>query len=54
MAEIVWALVHEADGPRGRVYGIAFPDFPGVASGGRTVDEAIARGRQFGHSISLT
>ena len=46
MAEIVWALVHEAEGPKGRVYGISFPDFPGVASGGRTVDEAIARGRE--------
>jgi predicted RNase H-like HicB family nuclease len=46
MAEIVWALVHEADGPKGRVFGISFPDFPGVASGGRTVDEAIQRGRE--------
>lgn len=46
MAEIVWALVHEDEGPKGRVYGISFPDFPGVASGGRTVDEAIARGRE--------
>jgi predicted RNase H-like HicB family nuclease len=46
MAEIVWALVHEDEGPRGRVYGISFPDFPGIASGGRTVDEAIARGRE--------
>ena len=46
MAEIVWGLVHEADGPKGRVYGISFPDFPGVASGGRTVDEAIVRGRE--------
>ena len=46
MAEIVWGLVHEADGPKGWVYGISFPDFPGVASGGRTLDEAIARGRE--------
>jgi len=46
MAQIVWGLVHEDDGPKGRVYGISFPDFPGVASGGRTVDEAIARGRE--------
>ena len=46
MAQIVWALVHEDEGPKGRVYGISFPDFPGVASGGRTVDEAIARGRE--------
>ncbi len=46
MAQIVWALVHEAESPKGRVYGISFPDFPGVASGGRTIDEAIARGRE--------
>jgi len=46
MAEIVWGLVHEADGPKGQVFGISFPDFPGVASGGRTVDEAIQRGRE--------
>lgn len=46
MADIVWALVHEAEGPKGRVYGISFPDFPGVASGGKTVDEAVARGRE--------
>ena len=46
MVQIVWGLVHEDDGPKGRVYGISFPDFPGVASGGRTVDEAIARGRE--------
>jgi predicted RNase H-like HicB family nuclease len=46
MAQIVWALVHEDEGPKGRVYGISFPDFPGAVSGGRTVDEAIARGRE--------
>jgi len=46
MAQIVWALVHEEDGPKGRVYGISFPDFPGVVSGGGSVDEAIARGRE--------
>jgi len=46
MTDIVWALIHEADGPKGRVYGVSFPDFPGVASGGRSVDEAIARGRE--------
>lgn len=46
MAQIVWALVHEDEGPKGRVYGISFPDFAGVVSGGRTVDEAIARGRE--------
>lgn len=43
---MAWAFVHEADGPKGRVYGISFPDFPGVVSGGRTVDEAVARGRE--------
>jgi predicted RNase H-like HicB family nuclease len=46
MSGIVWALVHEDEGPKGRVYGISFPDFPGAVSGGRTVDEAIARGRE--------
>ncbi|MGH6872947.1 MAG: type II toxin-antitoxin system HicB family antitoxin [Rhizomicrobium sp.] len=46
MAQIVWALVHEDEGPKGRVYGISFPDFPGAISGGRTIDEAIARGRE--------
>jgi predicted RNase H-like HicB family nuclease len=46
MGQIVWALIHEDDGPKGRVYGISFPDFPGVASGGHSVDEAIARGRE--------
>ncbi len=46
VSKMVWALVREAGGPRGRVYGVSFLDFPGVASGGRTVDEAIARGRE--------
>jgi predicted RNase H-like HicB family nuclease len=46
MTDSVWALVHEAKGPKGRVYGVSFPDFPGVASGGHTVDDAIARGRE--------
>jgi predicted RNase H-like HicB family nuclease len=46
MAQIVWALVHVDEGPKGRVYGISIPDFPGAVSGGRTVDEAIARGRE--------
>ena len=46
MVHSVWALVHEEDGPKGRVYGLSFPDFPGVASGGRTMDEAILRGRE--------
>ena len=45
MTGTVWASVHEDIGPKGRVYGISFPDFPGVVSGGRTLDEAIARGR---------
>lgn len=46
MTGIVWGLVHEDEGPKGRVYGISFPDFPGAVSGGRTVDEAMARGRE--------
>jgi predicted RNase H-like HicB family nuclease len=46
MAQIVWALVHEEDGPKGRVYGISFPDFPGVVSGGSSLDQAITRGRE--------
>ena len=37
----VVALIHEENG----VYGISFPDFPGVISGGSTPDEAIARGQ---------
>ena len=28
------------------MYRISFPDFPGAVSGGRTVDESIARGRE--------
>lgn len=40
MAEHVIGLVHEEDG----AYGISFPDFPGVISGGASLDEAIARG----------
>ena len=35
------ALIH---GERG-AYGISFPDFPGAASGGSTVDEAVSRGK---------
>ena len=46
MNKMTWALIYEADKPKERVYGISFPDFPGVASGGRTVDEAMARGRE--------
>ncbi len=36
----VIALVHEDGG----AFGISFPDFPGCVSGGRSLDEAIARG----------
>ncbi len=41
MAVIV-ALIHGKAG----AYGISFPDFPGCVSGGRTLDEAIRRGRE--------
>jgi predicted RNase H-like HicB family nuclease len=37
----VIAVVHEENG----VYGISFPDFPGCVSGGKTLDEAMQRGR---------
>lgn len=37
----VYALLHEENGN----VGISFPDFPGVVSGGKTAEEAIARGR---------
>ncbi len=40
MATIV-ALIHGKAG----AYGIGFPDFPGAVSGGTTLDEALARGR---------
>jgi predicted RNase H-like HicB family nuclease len=33
------ALIHKDDGSD---YGVSFPDFPGVATGGRTLDEARA------------
>ena len=46
MAQFVYALIHEDKGPRGRTFGISFPDFSGCVSAGRTVDEAIARGRE--------
>jgi predicted RNase H-like HicB family nuclease len=36
----VYALIHEESG----AFGISFPDFPGVASGGRSLDEALMRG----------
>ena len=41
MAAIV-TLVHGDAG----AYGISFPDFPGCVSGGRTLDEALRRGRE--------
>jgi len=41
MAMIV-ALIHGKAG----AYGISFPDFPGCVSGGRTLDEALRRGRE--------
>jgi predicted RNase H-like HicB family nuclease len=42
MSGTVLALIHEEDG----VYGISFPDFPGCVSGGRSLDEALSRGRE--------
>jgi predicted RNase H-like HicB family nuclease len=41
MAQDVYAVLHEENG----IFGISFPDFPGVVSGGETAEEAIARGR---------
>jgi predicted RNase H-like HicB family nuclease len=38
----MYTLVHEQYG----AFGISFPDFPGVASGGRSLDEAVERGAQ--------
>lgn len=35
------AYIHEQDGS----YGISFPDFPGVATAARSVDEVVERGR---------
>lgn len=40
--EHVIALVHQEK----NAFGISFPDFPGVASGGRSLDEAIRRGAE--------
>jgi predicted RNase H-like HicB family nuclease len=40
MAQLI-AVVHGYDG----VYGVSYPDFPGLASGGVTIDEAISRSR---------
>lgn len=45
MARNIWALVHTAKADGGTVYGISFPDFPGVASGGKSLEEAVERGR---------
>jgi predicted RNase H-like HicB family nuclease len=45
MAHNVWALVHFAKKGRQSRCGISFPDFPGAVSGGRSVEEAIERGR---------
>jgi predicted RNase H-like HicB family nuclease len=41
MATIV-ALIHGEAG----AYGISFPDFPGCVAGGRTLAEALRRGRE--------
>ncbi len=41
MATVI-ALIHQDEGSD---YGISFPDFPGCASGGATLDEAFRRGR---------
>jgi predicted RNase H-like HicB family nuclease len=38
----VLAIVHEEKG----AYGISVPDFPGCVSGGRTLEEAMRRGRE--------
>ncbi len=37
----VYALIHEENCK----FGISFPDFPGCVSGGASVEEALARGR---------
>jgi len=37
-----YGLVHEVHG----AFGISFPNFPGVASGGTNLDEAVERGTQ--------
>lgn len=42
VASNVYALIHEEKG----AFGISFPDFPGCVSGGGTLDEALARGRE--------
>jgi len=42
MTNFVYALIHEENG----AYGISFPDFPGCVSGGKSLDEALARGAE--------
>jgi predicted RNase H-like HicB family nuclease len=42
VSEFVYALIHEEKGR----YGISFPDFPGCVSGGRSLDETLARGQE--------
>jgi len=44
MARNIWALVHSEQKNGETIYGISFPDFPGVASGGKSMEEAIERG----------
>jgi predicted RNase H-like HicB family nuclease len=38
----VMSLINEEGG----AYGVSFPDFPGCVSGGRSLDEALARGAE--------
>jgi len=45
MARNIWALVHTEKAKGKTVYGISFPDFPGVASGGASLEDAVERGR---------
>jgi len=45
MERQIWALIHTAKKNRKTVFGISFPDFPGVASGGASMEEALERGR---------
>jgi predicted RNase H-like HicB family nuclease len=44
MKRQIWALVHTAKKGGKDVYGISFPDFSGVASGGTSMEDAIERG----------
>jgi predicted RNase H-like HicB family nuclease len=45
MERQIWALIHTAKKDGKDVYGISFPDFAGVASGGTSMEEALERGR---------